>query len=117
MKAVFCRTAVHVSFEIRLGCGCSLLRMDGNPALVHADEDGVMIFGVFINETFLYKTIDNLSVNQPFVHEIAVHSAHIRMLFGKDERLFRFDLLWRSLSDHLCIHTFTEQTADRFGIG
>ena len=117
VEAVFGDATCQISFEIRARGGCSLLRMHRDTVCVLADEDGVVILGIFIYETISDKTIEDLAVNQSLIHQISVHSTHIGMLFGKLEWLsfFVFRFSWFTCNDRTC--TTSKQTLNRIGIG
>ena len=64
MKAVFSDTVVHIAFEIRFCRGRSLLCVDRYSFRIFSNEDSIMVIRIFIDESVLYKTIENLTVDQ-----------------------------------------------------
>ena len=82
MKAVFSDTVVHITFEIRFCRGRSLLCVNRYSFRIFSDEDSIMLIRIFIDKSVLYKTIENLTVDQSFVYQITVHPSHICMRFG-----------------------------------
>lgn len=117
MKAVFRDTAVQISFEIGFGRGCPPLRVDGYSFGILSYEDGVVVLCVLIDKSVFYKPIDNLTVDQSFVYQVTVYSAHIRISFGQFERFLFLCLGWFFLSDCFRVDIVSKQTPDGVGIG
>ena len=67
------------------------MSVDGFSVLVFANEDGVVVLGILIDESVLDKAVDDLSFKHSIEHQLSVHSTHIRVLFGKFKRLLGLD--------------------------
>lgn len=91
--------------------------VDGLAVPVVANEDGVVILCIFINESVCYKAIDDLTVNHSLVHQISIYSAHIRMLFGQFKRFLGIDNRLLFLTNDFFTCAVSEQTLNCFGIG
>ena len=117
MKAVFRNTAVQISFEIELCRGSTFVSMDDFSVLVFANKNSIVMLGIFIDESVLGKAIDDLTVYQSFIHQIAVHPSHICMLFGEFKWFLGLDYRRLSLADDFFTCVASEQTSDGIGIG
>ena len=58
-----------------------------NTVFIHTDEDAVMILLVFVERSFVCKEGDHLTGDEPFVHEVRIHSVHRCICFGNDKLL------------------------------
>ena len=84
---------------------------------VVANEDGIMILCILIDESVCNKAIDDLSVYHSLVHQISIDSTHIGMLFGQFKRFLGLDPRRHSLADDFFTCVVAEQTSDGIGIG
>ena len=91
--------------------------VDGFAVPVVANEDGVVVLGILIDESVLDKAIDDLSVYHSLVHQISIDSTHIGMLFGQFKRFLGLHTWRLSFADDFFTCVASEQTSDGIGIG
>lgn len=69
--------AVRISLEGTLRACSSLVSVDRYTVRIFAEEYGVVIVCLFIDESGTYKGVQHLSVDPSLIQEVAIDTAHI----------------------------------------
>ena len=89
MEAVSWITALDVQAEgFSVAVGAAFMGMARNPLRIRADEHGVVILGIFIQESGLGKVRHHISCDAAMLDEIRKHSAHL-FVGGRQCKWFR----------------------------
>ena len=88
MKAVSQITALDVDAKgFSLTVGATDMGMHGLAVLVSAHKDGVVVFGVLVDQLLMRKGRYDAVVNSASLGQIRENPPHVRMVFGQHEGL------------------------------
>ena len=92
VEAVTGIAAFRIAFVGALTACSSFVCVSGNAVFIVTDEDGVVVVGGFVYQSFMHESRKYLSVYPSAVKQIGIHSPHIFILRRQFKRLRRLSL-------------------------
>jgi hypothetical protein len=88
VKAVARIAALHVSLiRLALGVGAALVRVPGSAVFIKADEHGVVIFLILVDQPLMGEERQHVPVYEPLLEQIRKHAAHVVICVRQGEFL------------------------------